>query len=118
MGQIQNLSVKPEYIENKPSQVISMTDSELFPAKFTDASGRVSVLLALFFGTDTQTGEPHMVVMNPDKIQELFVVPAPHLRKDLLRLYKQKKAPTPELPEGKVGSFELSDVATPGEASG
>lgn len=115
MGQIQNQGYKPEYLENKPSQVVSMTKVDLRAARFTDASGRVNILLALFFGVDKNTGEPHMVVMNPDKITELFTVPLPHIKKDLVRLFLADQQPPPELPEGKIGGFDLAEVA---EAAG
>lgn len=98
------------YSEGRPNQVLSMTDVRVKAARFTDGSGREHVLFAMFFGRDVQTGKPHMIVMNPDKIKESYVVPSPHIRDGLLRLYDQEVATTPELPVGAPGGLSVAEV--------
>lgn len=109
MTTIQNPQ-QPVYSEGKPNQVLSMTDVRVKAARYTDGGGRENVLIALFFGKDAQTGKPHMIVMNPDKIKESYVMPSPHIRDGLLRLYDQENAATPELPLGAPGALSVAEV--------
>lgn len=111
MSQIQNYGQRADYVEGKPGQVLSMTMVDVVAAKYTDNAGRVNVLLGLFFGKDAE-GEPQMIIMNPDEIAQNFKVPSPQIRTGLLRLYKQQRTTSPtELPEGRVGSLEIEEVA-------
>lgn len=109
MTTIQN-GYQPVYAEGKPNQVLSMTDVRVKAARYTDGGGRENVLIALFFGQDVATGKPHMIVMNPDKIKESYVMPSPHIRDGLLRLYDQETATTPELPVGAPSALNIAEV--------
>jgi hypothetical protein len=109
MSQIQNNTQQREVIEGRPRQVISQVKIEWLAAKITDSVGNVDVIFATVFGKDPATGEPHIAVINPSELKQMLKIPDPHILKGLRALLKQQSAPV-ELPEGKVGSFEIGEL--------
>ena len=109
MSQIQNNTQQREVIEGRPRQVISLAKIDWYAGKFTDSAGNADVLFAAQFGKDPKTGEPHIAIVNPAELKQLLKIPDPHILKGLRALINAQVS-VAELPEGKVGSFEIGEV--------
>lgn len=110
MSQITNHNQKNEIVAGKPRQVLATTKIEWEAFRYTDNESAVHVGFAAVFGKDPQTGEEHIAVVNPTVLAQFLSVPSPHIRDGILARRRQRAAPAAELPEGKVGSFDLGEV--------
>lgn len=110
MSQVQNNTTKRRVIEGRPRQVINTGKIDWIAFEFTDSVGTVDVGIAAVFGKDPTTGKPHVSVINPSVIKELLSIPDPHIRDGILAAHAKMDVPAAELPEGKVGSFEIGDI--------
>ena len=113
MASIQQSAPAPIPSNAKPYDVFSMVDVQVKAVRYADGSSRPNILLALIFGTDVQTGKPNVVIQNPDKIQDNYVVPTPKILAGILRLLDAEAAPNPSLPEGVPSSVTLEEVQAP-----
>lgn len=111
MSQIQNHAQPRELIEGRPRQVISAGKIDWYAAKFTDSAGYADVFFAAVFGKNPKTGKPNVAIVNPQELKALLKIPDDHILKGFLALIENSVTSPEDLPDGKVGSFEIGEIA-------
>lgn len=110
MSQMQNGKPRPEIVEGRPNTLLGVTPMSFFAARITNSEGAVRVCGIAHFGRNPETGDPHFSIINPAKFEEWFSIPSAPLNAQILEQWKRLQAPDAALPEGKVGSFDLTEA--------
>lgn len=104
-GKVQQGTQAPEYIPDRPNQVIGIAPAEIMAVKFTNGEGRVGAALAIVFGKDVQDGGPGVYILAEQvQMTEQLTIAGPVVRDGVRKhLASRKPVSAGSIPDAVLG---------------